>query len=151
MPDPLFRAEGKTGILEIYPKRVKIRRDKLRSRLQHGSGREREIRLEKIAGVELDRGSIEFDVIGSDDDGDGIVKASSNDEILFSVLSHDPDEWERAAEIIREQQEKLDGGDDNDAEGKPPEDILKERFARGEIDEAEYHERLEVLNDTEGP
>ncbi len=33
----------------------------------------------------------------------------------------------------------------NPAEGRDPLDILDERFARGEIDEAEYRERGDVL------
>ncbi|MFL6139026.1 MAG: SHOCT domain-containing protein [Frankiaceae bacterium] len=32
--------------------------------------------------------------------------------------------------------------------GRRAEDVLAERFARGEIDEAEYHDRLRVLRET---
>ncbi|ANP51659.1 putative membrane protein [Streptomyces griseochromogenes] len=34
--------------------------------------------------------------------------------------------------------------------GPPPEQLLAERFARGEIDEDEYHRRLTVLGETTG-
>ncbi|GGW42139.1 hypothetical protein GCM10010503_18090 [Streptomyces lucensis JCM 4490] len=34
--------------------------------------------------------------------------------------------------------------------GPPPEQLLAERFARGEIDEDEYHRRLTVLRESAG-
>jgi len=40
-----------------------------------------------------------------------------------------------------------DGRTTNDPSRKSPLDILKERFARGEIDQTEYEERRKVLED----
>jgi putative membrane protein len=37
------------------------------------------------------------------------------------------------------------GGPSIDTSDKTPEDILKERFARGDIDEAEYRSRMDIL------
>jgi putative membrane protein len=43
----------------------------------------------------------------------------------------------------------LNRGDRNTIARPGPEELLAERYARGEIDEAEYHERLDVV--THGP
>jgi hypothetical protein len=40
----------------------------------------------------------------------------------------------------------LSGGDRRPEERPTPEDLLAERFARGEIDEQDYHRRLDVLH-----
>lgn len=44
------------------------------------------------------------------------------------------------------------GRSDRPAGGRPtPEDLLAERFARGEIDEPEYRQRLDSLRQHRGP
>jgi putative membrane protein len=44
----------------------------------------------------------------------------------------------------------LTGGDRLLEERPTPEDLLAERFARGEIDEQDYHRRLDVLHSVPG-
>jgi putative membrane protein len=49
-------------------------------------------------------------------------------------------------EVIAVVRYLLSGGDRLPAERATPEELLAERFARGEIDEQDFHRRLDVLH-----
>lgn len=154
MAEPILTADGgKGGKVELYEDRVVLKRDGVMQTVRHGLKGDKEIRLEKISGVQLKEpgmvtaGYIQFSHMGSDESPSGIMDATQ-DENSIMINHGEFDQFEKLKEKLYElQNEGSKGTEDTTSDEDPAIQKLREKFASGEISEEEYNRRLDVLRD----
>lgn len=146
----VMQADGANGTVTLYEDRLEISREGIGMihKMQHGFKGDKEIPYDSITSVQLrkpssvTRGYIQFGQSGFSESDDGLMDATSDENtVLFDKGSLS--EFEEVREKIRE----LSKGDVRETTGSMDGAMekLRERYAEGEIDEEEYEQRKEIL------
>lgn len=150
--DGIMSVTGSNGKVTLYDDRLEISREDIGMvhRMQHGFKGDKEIPYESITSMQLrkpsamTKGYIQFGQSGFSESDDGLLDATSDENtVLFKKGSLS--QFEELREKVRE----LKKGDVEESTGTMDEAMekLRERYANGEIDEEEYKERKEILQE----
>lgn len=148
--DAVLQVEGVNGRVTLFDDRLEISREDIGMlhKMQHGFKGDKEIPYESITSIQLrkpstvTRGYIQFGQSGFSESDDGLMDATSDENtVLFEKDSLS--EFEELRAKVRE----LKKGDVEESTGSIDEAMeeLRQRYAKGEIEEEEYEKRREVL------
>ncbi|MFC6938613.1 NINE protein [Salinirubellus sp. GCM10025818] len=150
LDDAVMSVEGANGMVTLYEDRLELSREGIGMlhKMQHGFKGDKEIPYESITSVQLrkpssvTRGYIQFGQSGFSESDDGLLDATSDENtVLFDKGSLS--EFEE----LRTELRKLKNGDVEESTGTMDGAMekLRNRYAEGEIDEEEYEQRKEIL------
>jgi hypothetical protein len=142
MSEHLYKAKGDNGTLFIYEDKIEIKREGFRHLINSGGNGNKEINIEDITGIEVAEGYIQFSEEGFKTDDASLFSAPQDANTVYL----DKSQSEKAKEVINEI--RSDSDDESESSDDAHEQLRKE-FAKGNITEEEYRNRLEVLKDTE--
>lgn len=146
----VMRAIGANGKVTLYDDRLEISREGIGMihKVQHGFKGDKEIPYDSITSVQLrkpsnlSRGYIQFGQSGFSESDDGLLDATGDENtVLFD--KGDLSTFEELRTKVRE----LKKGDVEESTGSMDGALekLRERYAEGDIDEEEYEQRKEIL------
>lgn len=145
----VMSVEGANGKVTLYEDRLEISREGIGMihKMQHGFKGDKEISYDSITSIQLrkpsvSRGYIQFGQSGFSESDDGLLDATSDENtVLFDKGSLS--DFEELRVKLRE----LKKGDVKESTGTMDGAMekLRERYAEGEIDEEEYENRKEIL------
>lgn len=146
----IMSVTGANGKVTLYDDRLEISRGGIGMlhKMQHGFKGDKEIPYESITSMQLrkpgnvSRGYIQFGQSGFSESDDGLMDATSDENtVLF-----DKDELSDFEEL-RAKVRELKKGDVEESTGSMDGAMekLRERYAEGDIDEEEYEQRTEIL------
>lgn len=141
---------GANGKVTLYDDRLEISREGIGMihKMQHGFKGDKEIPYDSITSIQLrkpssvTRGYIQFGQKGYSEDDDGLMDATGDENtVLFD--KGDLSDFEELRAKVRE----LKKGDVEESTGSMDGAMekLRERYADGDIDEEEYEQRKEIL------
>lgn len=141
---------GANGKVTLYDDRLEISRGGIGMihKMQHGFKGDKEIPYDSITSIQLrkpssvTRGYIQFGQKGYSEDDDGLMDATGDENtVLFD--KGDLSDFEELRAKVRE----LKKGDVEESTGSMDGAMekLRERYADGDIDEEEYEQRKEIL------
>ncbi|WP_459194627.1 NINE protein [Halosimplex sp. J119] len=148
--DAVMSATGANGKVTLYQDRLEISREDIGMihKMQHGFKGDKDIPYESITSIQLrkpssvTRGYIQFGQSGYSESDDGLMDATSDENtVLFDKESLS--EFEELRAKVRE----LKNGDVEESTGSMDEAMekLRNRYAEGEIDEEEFEQRKDIL------
>lgn len=146
----VMQASGVNGTVTLFEDRLEISREDIGMlhKMQHGFKGDKEIPYESITSIQLrkpssvSRGYIQFGQSGFSESDDGLLDATSDENtVLFEKGSLS--EFQELRTKLRE----LKKGDVQESTGTMDGAMekLRERYAEGDIDEEEYENRKEIL------
>lgn len=146
----MMRASGANGKVTLYDDRLEISREGIGiiHKMQHGFKGDKEIPYDSITSMQLrkpsslSRGYIQFGQSGFSESDEGLMDAVSDENtVLFD--KGDLSNFEELRTKVRE----LKKGDVEESTGSMDGAMekLRERYAEGDIDEEEYEQRKEIL------
>lgn len=149
-PGAVMQATGANGKVTLYDDRLEISREGIGivHKMQHGFKGDKEIPYDSITSMQLrkpsslSRGYLQFGQSGFSESDDGLMDAVSDENtVLFD--KGDLAKFEELRAKVRE----LKKGDVQESTGSMDGamETLRERYAEGEIDEEEYENRKEIL------
>jgi len=149
-PDGVMNVTGVNGKVTLYDDRLEISREGIGMihKVQHGFKGDKEMPYDSITSIQLrkpgsvSRGYIQFGQSGFSESDDGLMDATSDENtVLF-----DKDKLSKFEEL-RAKVRELKKGDVEESTGSMDGAMekLRERYADGEIDEEEYEQRKEIL------
>ena len=150
--DAVTAVKGVNGKITLFNDRLEISREEIGTlhRLQHGFKGDKEIPYESITSVQLrkpsavTRGYIQFGQSGFSESDDGLLDATADENtVLFekASLSRFEELRSKVRELKKGEMEETTGTMDG-AMAK-----LRERYANGDINEEEYKQRKEILQE----
>lgn len=151
LPDgALMSVTGANGIVTLYDNRLEISREGIGMlhKMQHGFKGDKEIPYDSITSMQLrkpgsvSRGYIQFGQSGFSESDDGLMDATSDENtVLFD--KGDLSDFEELRSKVRD----LKKGDVEESTGSMDGAMekLRDRYAEGDIDEEEYKQRKEIL------
>lgn len=148
----VMSATGANGKVTLYDDRLEISREGIGMihKMQHGFKGDKEIPYDSITSIQLrkpsnlSRGYIQFGQSGFSESDDGLLDATGDENtVLFD--KGDLSNFEELREKVRE----LKKGDVEESTGSMDGALekLRERYAEGDIDEEEYEQRKEILQE----
>lgn len=148
----VMSATGANGKVTLYDDRLEITREGIGMihKMQHGFKGDKEIPYDSITSIQLrkpsnlSRGYIQFGQSGFSESDDGLLDATGDENtVLFD--KGDLSDFEELREKVRE----LKKGDVEESTGSMDGALekLRERYAEGDIDEEEYEQRKEILQE----
>lgn len=148
--DAVMSVTGANGKITIYDDRLEISREGIGiiHKMQHGFKGDKEIPYDSITSIQLrkpssvTRGYIQFGQKGYSEDDDGLMDATSDENtVLFDKKSLS--DFEELRKKVRE----LKKGDVEESTGSMDGAMekLRERYAEGDIEEEEYEQRKDIL------
>ncbi|MDL0144396.1 NINE protein [Halobacterium salinarum] len=148
----VMSATGANGKVTLYDDRLEISREGIGMihKMQHGFKGDKEIPYDSITSIQLrkpsnlSRGYIQFGQSGFSESDDGLLDATGDENtVLFD--KGDLSDFEELREKVRE----LKKGDVEESTGSMDGALekLRERYAEGDIDEEEYEQRKEILQE----
>jgi TM2 domain-containing membrane protein YozV len=146
----VMRAIGANGKVTLYDDRLEISREDIGMihKMQHGFKGDKEIPYDSITSVQLrkpsniSRGYIQFGQSGFSESDDGLLDATSDENtVLFD--KGDLTNFQKLRSKVRD----LKKGDVKESTGSMDGAMekLRKRYAEGDIDEEEYEQRKEIL------
>lgn len=148
--DAVMVATGANGKVTLYDDRLEISREGIGMihKMQHGFKGDKEIPYDSITSMQLrkpssvTRGYIQFGQKGYSEDDDGLLDATSDENTVLFDKGNLSDFEELRAKV-----RELKKGDVEESTGSMDGAMekLRERYAEGDIDEEEYEQRKEIL------
>lgn len=149
----VMSATGVNGKVTLYDDRLEISREDIGMihKMQHGFKGNKEIPYDSITSMQLrkpsnlSRGYIQFGQSGFSESDDGLLDATDDENtVLFG--KGDLSNFEELRAKVRE----LKKGDVEESTGSMDGALekLRERYAEGDIDEEEYEQRKEILQES---
>jgi TM2 domain-containing membrane protein YozV len=148
----VMSATGANGKVTLYDDRLEISREGIGMihKMQHGFKGDKEMPYDSITSIQLrkpsnlSRGYIQFGQSGFSESDDGLLDATGDENtVLFD--KGDLSDFEELRQKVR----KLKKGDVEESTGSMDGALekLRERYAEGDIDEEEYEQRKEILQE----
>lgn len=143
------RFEGQNGVIEIYDDRIEIRREGWMSRLAYDEVGKRFLK-EDVTGIKTEShklirpAHISIQEKGRETPSPNIFSAPEDEN---TVGFSDSEEWENAVEALEAWMDDTSNRSDETEEVAKAE--LRRKYAKGEITEETYRDRLSVLEETE--
>lgn len=148
--DAVMSVTGANGEVTLYDDRLEISRDDIGMihKVQHGFKGDKEIPYDSITSMQLrkasklSRGYLQFGQKGFSESDDGLLDAVSDENtVLFDEdKTSDFEELRSKVRDLKKGEVKQSTGSMDGALEK-----LRERYAEGDIDEEEYEQRKEIL------